>query len=104
MSDDAQQDRTHPVFYSLQEEWEKCVQTIQNLSPWKALVKVQGCRLRIIRTIQVQDGGCSEKQLETLKSYQVRRLGVRHASIQQTSVRGIRGNDVNEGPTFWELT
>ncbi len=31
--DEPQQDRTHPIFYSLQEEWEKCVQTIQNLRP-----------------------------------------------------------------------
>ena len=40
--DEMQQDRIHPALYSLQAEWEKCVQTNQNLRPRKALVQQGG--------------------------------------------------------------
>ncbi len=102
VSDDAQQDRTHPVFYSLQEEWEKCVQTIQNLPPRKALVKAQGHGLRMIRTIQVQDGGCSEEQLETLKRYLARRVGVRYELDRLTLDGTWSEGRLGQESCFWE--
>lgn len=102
VSDDAQQDRTHPVFYSLQEEWEKCVQTIQNRPPRNALVKTQGRRLRLIRTIQVQDRGCSEEQLERLKAFVARKAGVRYEMARPLMETEYAGGKANEEPAFWE--
>ena len=102
VSDDAQQDRTHPVFYSLQEEWEKCVQTIQNRPPRNALVKTQGRRLRLIRTIQVQDRACSEEQLEKLKACLAQKDGIPNTYMQQAPDHRRNVGGVKEIPVFWE--
>lgn len=50
-----QQEKTHPVFYSLPEEWEKAIQTIQNLRPRTCLVKAPQKRVARIHTITIPD-------------------------------------------------
>ena len=40
--DEVQQDRTHPLFYSLQESWEQSIQAIQNLDSRTCLMKAPG--------------------------------------------------------------
>lgn len=74
VSDSSQQDRSHPIFYSLQEEWEKAVQLFQNLSPRTALVKSPG-RSKVIRlkTIPIRYEPDAEYELDDIK----RRLAVR---------------------------
>ena len=76
ISSDEHQDRTHPVLYTLQEEWEKRVQTIQNPPARHALIKTHSRGARMIRTIEVQDRKCSEKELQTLKKYLAGRTGL----------------------------
>ncbi len=102
VNDEPQQDRTHPVFYTLQEEWEKCIQAIQNLPPRHALVKIQGNGVRRIRTIQVQDRGCSEEQLEGLKRFLAQRAGAPCQLMRQTLEGRDNESKVREEPVFWE--
>ena len=102
--DGAHQERTHPVFYTLQEEWEKCIQTIQDLQPGQALVKIQGGGVRLIRTIEVQDRGCSEEELEAIKRHLAQRDGIRCEPSRQNPHRRHGEATITEEPTFWEPT
>ena len=105
VSDDAQQDRTHPVFYTLQEEWEKCVQTIQNLPARHALVKTQGRGARVIRTIDVQDRACTAEAFEVLKKYLAERTGTpcNLAGRESGHLELEHKHEEGQGAVFWEL-
>jgi len=75
VKDEWQQERTHPVFYSLAEQWEKAVAHIQNLRGRAALVKAPGRGVAQIRTINVKDTRCSQAKLARIISELARRSG-----------------------------
>ena len=52
VEDQNQVDRTHPVYFGLQETWEEWAQTLQHLRPREAVVQVSG-KTRRIRTLDV---------------------------------------------------
>lgn len=70
-----QQEKTHPVYYSLQEEWEQAIQAIQNLRPRTALVKAPQKRVAKIHTITISHHSFSENDLESLRLSLTRRDG-----------------------------
>lgn len=73
VEDNEQQDRSHPVFYTLQEEWEITIQGLQNLLPRRAYVKRPGHQGAVmLETITIRqhhhEAGSIEKTKEWLAS------------------------------------
>lgn len=62
-----QQDKSHPVYYSLQEEWEQSIQQIQNLPPRNCLVKVQRQKVVQMETIPLTPATVEERALEEVR-------------------------------------
>lgn len=67
VENEGQQDRTHPVYYSLQEDWEQAIQAIQNLRPRTCLVRTPGRNVVKLHTIPVPSHPESERILEKLR-------------------------------------
>ncbi len=81
-SSDAQE-RTHPVFYQLNEEWEKATQEIQNLKPRACLVKAPQRGVVKIRTTTIPKHHLAEKQLESLRLALSRKDGEHTIRLKQ---------------------
>lgn len=73
VEDPLQQEKTHPVFYSLPEEWEALTQQIQNLKPRTALVKAPQRGVTKIHTLPVAPHQLSGEDLESLRVELLRR-------------------------------
>jgi len=69
-----QQEKTHPVYYSLPEEWEKAIQTIQNLRPRICLVKAPQKKVARIHTITIPNHSVLP-ELEALQTTLSRKAG-----------------------------
>lgn len=67
VEDEMQQEKSHPVFYSLQEEWEHAIQEIQNLSPRTCLVKAARRGTAKVHTILVPPTRLQEQEMEVLR-------------------------------------
>jgi hypothetical protein len=67
VENEVQQDKSHPVYYSLQEEWEKATQAIQNLRPRTCLVKVPQRGVVKLRTITIPGNHLSEEGMEEVR-------------------------------------
>lgn len=65
--DEAQQEKSHPLFYSLQEEWEVAIQQIQNLSPRTCLVKAARRPIAKVHTTLIPPVHLREGDLEALR-------------------------------------
>ena len=63
--DELQQERVHPLFYSLQESWEQSIQAIQNLNSRTCLIKAPGKPVVKVHTINLPNHGpLSQDRLE----------------------------------------
>jgi DNA helicase HerA-like ATPase len=82
VEDEDQQERSHPVFYSLSEQWEKSTQSVQNLPPRWAWVKTAEGKVAKIRTITMRDRACSDATLSELKRILARRGGRARGQLQ----------------------
>lgn len=69
------QNRSHPVFYSLNEQWEKAIQSIQNLKPRTCYVKTQHKTVAYVHTMPIPDHHVSEENLDNIRHSLVKRLG-----------------------------
>ena len=67
VEDESQQEKSHPVFYSLQEEWEQAIQEIQNLSPRTCLVKAARRGTAKVHTKFMPPAKLSEAEMEALR-------------------------------------
>ena len=68
VQDFVQQEKSHPMYYSLFEEWEKFIQSLQNPQPRTAYVRRPGTLdVTKISTITVNDQACSLKHLVQIK-------------------------------------
>lgn len=87
VQDDLQQERSHPVFYSLQEEWEGFVQELQNLKPRMAFVKRAQRKAHLgvgrIRTIPVQYTGYTAISLENHQGRLAAAVGQARDRVEQ---------------------
>lgn len=82
--DTAQRDRSHPIFFSLMEEWERFVQKIQNLPSRHAYLKRPGKRgARRIRTATVRYVERTAEDSGRVKRWLARRTGRSHANIER---------------------
>lgn len=73
--DEVQQERTHPVYYSLQEEWEAAIQAIQMLSPRTCLVKTARRPVAKVHTTFIPPTRMKEGEMEILRKGLLARWG-----------------------------
>lgn len=66
VENEASQDRTHPIFYSVHEQFEKAVQQVQNLPVGRALVKAPRRKVAQVRIKKTPKRVYTETQLERL--------------------------------------
>ena len=86
-----QQERSHPVFYSLQEEWEKSIQSLQNLPSRVAFVRNVGrTRVARIKTITVEHDVRDAWELSVFRGELARTFGCKTNELA-TSIR-LRAN------------
>jgi Type IV secretion-system coupling protein DNA-binding domain len=67
VEDEHQQEKSHPVYYSLPEAWEQATQAIQTLKPRTCLVKTSRGGVRQVYTIPIPAHALSEKELEAVR-------------------------------------
>jgi hypothetical protein len=79
-----QRDRSHPVFYSLQEEWERCIQILQNLPSRTAFVcssrRPAGAKLR---TATIRHLEC-DVEAEVVKRVLSQRTGINAGALRES--------------------
>jgi len=90
--DTDQQDRSHPVYYSLQEEWEKSIQSLQNLPARRAFVKVPKSQgVTRLRTVTIKHFGNDRGGVETIRDKLIQREGI--ATQQLEAAAELRTTD-----------
>lgn len=67
VTDEIQQDKSHPLYYSLLEEWEEAIQAIQNLPPRTCLVKALRRGTSKVHTIPIPPARLGESEMEALQ-------------------------------------
>jgi hypothetical protein len=72
VADGAAVDRTHPVFFSLAEQWEAQVQAIQDLKPRQALVRRPNGQVAAIQSMNVPDPRVNPDLLAEVEEYYLR--------------------------------
>jgi hypothetical protein len=71
-TDPQAQDRGHPLFYSLPEQWERWVQALQDLPPQHAFVKLPMAPVTRVRTLPVPDPTVDADRLREVKEHYLR--------------------------------
>lgn len=67
--DAAAQERGHPVFYSLPEQWERWVQAIQDLKPRQAFLRLPTGTVRQFTTLAVPNPQVDPKRLAAIEAH-----------------------------------
>lgn len=90
VEDNEQQDRSHPVYYSLQEEWERAVQVLQNLLSRQAYAKCPGTGSPMcLKTIKVKGHHADEAAMASIKHVLAARHGMAVEDIVSTIERRV---------------
>jgi Helicase HerA, central domain/Type IV secretion-system coupling protein DNA-binding domain len=84
VSDSEVVDRSHPVFYSLPEQWEAWIQAIQDLRPREAFLKQQMRPTTKIRTLAMPDPVVDEHKLRAVESTYLARYFRSREEIEAT--------------------
>lgn len=66
VTDEIQQDKSHPLYYSLMEEWEEAIQAIQNLPPRTCLVKALRRGTSKVHTIKMPAARLTPEEWEAV--------------------------------------
>jgi Type IV secretion-system coupling protein DNA-binding domain len=82
VEDELQQEKSHPVYYSLSEAWEKSIQAIQTLRPRSCLVKTPHGGVRKLHTISIPDHAISDEDLEGLKLSLLRKVARPYSALR----------------------
>ena len=84
IQDSQQGARSHPIYYSLWEEWEKSIHALQRLEPRTAYASRPGSLgARLLKTITVKDTNCSSDELTRIKSEMSRQIGIAKTVLAQ---------------------
>ena len=84
VADEDQQERVHPTFFSLGEQWEKYTQRAQRLHRRQALIQLpERERVRLVRTPTVPERTLSDADLEALQATLARQSGRPKAEIER---------------------
>lgn len=98
VSNSEQQTKTHPVYYSLQEEWEEAIQWIQSLPPRTCLVKIQRQKVIEIQTIPITSRGATEAELEQVRRSLLQKWGIPVDSVG--TLQQVRAKESEEITTY----
>lgn len=90
--DEVALDKTHPVFYSLQEEWEQAIQAIQNLRPRTCLVKAPQREVAKAYTITIPRYQVPEAELDRIRAALLRRSGQPGCQLREASDKRVVEN------------
>ena len=104
VEDEIHQEKTHPVFYSLAEEWEQATQQIQNLKPRTALVKAPQRAVAKIHTIPIPQHSLSEQELEDLRLMLQGRVGQPITNLQMDMERHNATSEITDYEVVETLT
>ncbi|MFJ9643231.1 type IV secretory system conjugative DNA transfer family protein [Streptomyces sp. NPDC101206] len=92
VSDEAAEERTHPAYYPLQEQWERQVQSIQQLRVGEAYIRLPDDRVRKVTTPRLPDLDVLPHDLVDVEDYYLRRYFERPRSESTaTGLPGIAG-------------
>ena len=101
-----QQTRSHPVYYSLPEVWERCVQSLQNLPGRHAFVQSRQQQQAVrIRTTTIRHAAIDEGALDAHKLRLLKRVAMRTDALARqisTRVSTYAYDQINEPPQFKE--
>lgn len=86
VENEPQQERTHPVYYSLPEAWEKTTQAIQALRPRDCFVKTPQHGVAKIKTLAVPGNPLSKKNLTNLIAQLSRRPSFEKQLEEQVTI------------------
>jgi hypothetical protein len=75
--------KTHPVFYSLNEQWNSWTQAIQDLPQREAFIKQANGQVAHVRTIPVPDPKCDAAKLREVEDYYLQTYFRPQADIDQ---------------------
>jgi len=90
VNDEQAEDRTHPVYFSVQETYERVAQTLEHLNPREALVKV-GKRVQRIRTRPFPLPRATRQEITDLKdAYAHQLMTPRTAIVSQVDGTGAQ--------------
>lgn len=85
VEDELHQEKTHPVYYSLQEGWEQATQAIQNLRPRTCLVKPPHRPVSKLHTIPIRERRLSESQLDEIEGQLVKLAGRPYSAMTESA-------------------
>ncbi|MFD3472879.1 type IV secretory system conjugative DNA transfer family protein [Streptomyces sp. NPDC058682] len=96
VANEAAEDRTHPAYYPLQEQWERHVQSIQQLRVGEAYIRLPDDQVHKVRTPQLPDLSLLPQHLDEVEYYYLHRYfeppaQSEHASPVQFSAIRRRG-------------
>lgn len=89
VEDEGQQEKSHPVYYSLGEQWEGAVQAIQQLKPRVCFVKRPQRRVVQMHTIEVPEHRLSTAALDALMAQLARQHGRAWAGLSGAPARAL---------------
>jgi hypothetical protein len=100
------QTRTHPVFYTLQEEWEALIQRLQNLKPRSALVKrPRRAGVNYMKTVTVRYNPVSRVGARNLARWLSRQAGRQLEELdEEIAARGKSWVSPDSEVALWEVT
>jgi hypothetical protein len=78
---------THPLFAPLYEQWEELVQFLTSQPVRQSLVKTADDRLAVVWPEYVQDGNCSDEQLEAVIVNSLKRHGRPYDFVFQNTIQ-----------------
>ncbi|WP_055525853.1 type IV secretory system conjugative DNA transfer family protein [Streptomyces graminilatus] len=94
VADQAAEERTHPAYYALQEQWEKVVQSIQQLRVGEAYVRLPDDRVQRIHTPRLPELPVVPGELAAVERYYLDRYFEPASPIETAAVSTMQGPSV----------
>ncbi|MEE4595776.1 DUF87 domain-containing protein [Streptomyces sp. DSM 41524] len=69
VSDETAEARTHPAYYALQEQWERIVQSIQQLGVGEAYIRLPDDRVKKLKTPRLPQPAAIPRELDEVERY-----------------------------------
>jgi hypothetical protein len=82
VADDAAVERTHPVFYNLQEQWNAWAEAIADLKPRQAFVRLPNGKVAQIQSLAVPDPTVSEQRLAEVEEHYLQTYFTPRAQVE----------------------
>lgn len=101
VEDEVQQEKSHPLYYSLLEEWEEAIQAIQTLPPRTFLIKALRRPTAKVRSVRIPPTPLTEMELDAIRKALVRERNP--SSIVKTQERVTKAKAPVSAITDYEM-